>query len=106
MPLLVVVLCIQASHACCVLFAELYMVQDKSRDFLDTWDFLETRISDIKDLGKIYDDVNISSERYLVSFSYHFTLSLSLSLSLSLVIYRLASWQKVLFNLSGLESAL
>ena len=78
------------------------MVQDKSRDFLDTWDFLETRISDIKDLGKFYDDVNISSERYLVSFSYHFTLSLSLSF----IIYRLASWQKVLFNLSGLESAL
>lgn len=40
--------------------AELYMVQDKSRDFLDTWDFLETRISDIKDLGKIYDDVSIT----------------------------------------------
>ena len=67
------------------------MVQDKSRDFLDTWDFLETRISDIKDLGKIYDDVNISSERYLVLFSYHFTLSLSLSLSLSLLLY--TGWQ-------------
>lgn len=38
------------------------MVQDKSHDFVDTWDFLETRINDIKDLGKIYDDVSISSE--------------------------------------------
>ena len=35
------------------------MVQDKSHDFVDTWDFLETRINDVKDLGKIYDDVSI-----------------------------------------------
>ena len=41
--------------------SELYMVQDKSRDFLDTWDFLETRVHDIKDVGKIYDDVSINS---------------------------------------------
>ena len=35
------------------------MVQDKSHDFQDTWDFLETRINDIKDLGKVYEDVSI-----------------------------------------------
>ena len=33
------------------------MVQDRSPDFNDTWDFLQTRISDIKDLNKIYDEV-------------------------------------------------
>ena len=38
-------------------FAELYMVQDKSNDFMDTWDFLETRLGDIKDLNKIYAEV-------------------------------------------------
>ena len=37
--------------------AELYMVQDKSNDFMDTWDFLETRLGDIKDLNKIYAEV-------------------------------------------------
>ena len=33
------------------------MVQDKSNDFIDTWDFLETRLGDIKDLNKIYAEV-------------------------------------------------
>ena len=40
-------------------FAELYMVQDKSNDFMDTWDFLETRLGDIKDLNKIYAEVRV-----------------------------------------------
>ena len=34
------------------------MVQDRSHDFLDTWDFLETRVNDIKDVSRIYDDVS------------------------------------------------
>ena len=57
------------------------MVQDKSHDFVDTWDFLETRISDVKDLGKIYDDVSISSEcinKILMLVIFHISLSASI----------------------------
>ena len=42
----------------CSILTELYMVQDTSDDFQDTWDFLETRLDDIKDLNKIYEEVN------------------------------------------------
>ena len=72
-------------------FTELYMVQDKSRDFLDTWDFLETRITDIKDLGKIYEDVRVLLKVSLTNF---IELFLSFSPSLPPFIIKVGSLAK------------
>ena len=30
---------------------ELFMTQDKSKDFRDTWEFLDRRLEDVKDVG-------------------------------------------------------
>ena len=31
---------------------EIYMLQDKSEDFQDTWEFLDRRVEDVSKLGK------------------------------------------------------
>ena len=41
----------------CLLRVELYMVQDKSDDFQDTWKFLKNRIDETELVGKAIGDV-------------------------------------------------
>ena len=42
------------------MFAELYLVQDKSPDFQNTWRFLENRLNDAYQMAKVSSTVCIT----------------------------------------------
>lgn len=44
---------------------EVYMVQDKSEDFCDTWHFLDRRIEDLTSFGKAARNVCPTMARFL-----------------------------------------
>ena len=37
---------------------EIYMLQDKSEDYTDTWSFLDSRLQDISQFGKVVKNVS------------------------------------------------